>query len=307
MSWSMMTIRPMMLGLFATLLLGACQSSPTTDEKFFAFASSPSVSDPTTTRDARAEADAAPHAASADAAEKTPREPSAPITAPTLERPAAESHPSPERNAATAHRESQSRTEDPDARSLRLRLDPGAARLVRSIRDRVSSHADRRREPERAVPIVIRIDPIRNLSRARSDEFAAFLDRFATLLSDTGRSSGLMFSSRPDVDATYELAGTAYLLSADGFDWWELFLHVRPADERLMIWRSEHPIRVLRHPRPEHQQVFLVPPARSRRSPGPAFTLHGLVISARTIMRPRRRDSRSHLRVRCSARTVGSA
>ena len=120
-----------------------------------------------------------------------------------------------------------------------------------------------------ASPLNISVNGISNQSHAQPREFDAFLGRFATLLNRAGDEHGLSFHltpPRPMDDPTspapaidYRLVGSAYLITAEGFDQWELFLRLTPADASWSLWQSGTPIRVLRHPRPGHQQITLWP------------------------------------------------
>ena len=102
-----------------------------------------------------------------------------------------------------------------------------------------------------ASPLNISVNGISNQSHAQPREFDAFLGCFATLLNRAPTSPA------PAID--YRLVGSAYLITAEGFDQWELFLRLTPADASWSLWQSGTPIRVLRHPRPGHQQITLWP------------------------------------------------
>lgn len=97
-------------------------------------------------------------------------------------------------------------------------------------------------------PASVRITGIRNQSHATDREFSALRQRLASALSPPGADHGLTFIV--DGDATYELVGSAYLISQGGFDQWEMFLALQPVDRAWTIWQRERPIRMLRHPRP---------------------------------------------------------
>lgn len=250
--WITRLSRPMILGLLATTVLCACVSSPQTTEKNLLHSSNHPPS-------------AAPSQAN------SPDSESKSALATVAEGSKAEA-------AQEAVSEPKSEPESEPATLPRLkRIDPGAAYLAQTIREQHDARAgdvgatdagkDDVPVPEAASPrtsIVINVSAMRNQSRSRPTEFTAFLDRFAELLTDAGESHGLLFTSDADVDGDYDLLGTAYLLTADGFDWWELFINLRRTDDARMLWRCKHPVRVMRHPRPEHQQVFLVPLPRVR-------------------------------------------
>jgi len=57
--------------------------------------------------------------------------------------------------------------------------------------------------------------------------------------------------------ARYELHGTAYLVTARGFDQWELYLSLRPAGQAWTIWRADAAVRMLRQPRPGEPEIIL--------------------------------------------------
>jgi hypothetical protein len=137
-------------------------------------------------------------------------------------------------------------------------IDPGALRLVNSIVDRLPT-----RPVDDGGVTRVNLAGIRNLSHSDAREFTAFLDRFAGVLSRAGRDARLTFTAGDDIDdevAHYDMVGTAYLVSADGFDQWELFLTVTPVGRPLTLWQSEGPVRVLRQARRDQPQVFLLPP-----------------------------------------------
>lgn len=245
--WIAGASRPMILGLLAAMALCACDSTREISEKNIlqrSNYSSPHASAPVET----APVDASPISKREDGAEPMPIEQSEPVRRKQPDRPT--------NHVAGA-------VDVPITLPLR-RIDPGAAYLVRTIYDRLDSRDPDAALPASERPIVISLSEIRNQSRARPAEFEAFLDRFAEVLTAAGEAHQLFFANDAEADADYAVLGTAYLLSADGFDWWELFLNLQPSDAAWTLWRCEHPIRVMRHPRPEHQQVFLVPLPRVR-------------------------------------------
>ncbi|NIQ35452.1 MAG: hypothetical protein GTN86_05930, partial [Xanthomonadales bacterium] len=55
----------------------------------------------------------------------------------------------------------------------------------------------------------------------------------------------------------YVLGGTAYLVTADGSDQWELFLSLRRPGESWTVWRAERAVRTLRQPRGGQMRLWL--------------------------------------------------
>ncbi len=96
---------------------------------------------------------------------------------------------------------------------------------------------------------------LRNQSHAPQAEFGAFTERLAAILTDAGEDSCLKFVSSDGETVHYELLGTAYLVTADGFDQWELFLRLSPAEEAWTIWQASDPVRLLTYPRPGRPQI----------------------------------------------------
>jgi hypothetical protein len=96
---------------------------------------------------------------------------------------------------------------------------------------------------------------LRNQSRADAEEFDRFTARLADLLSAAGSHLSTAFTTSLDEPVQYELLGTAYLITADGFDQWELFLRLSPAEESWTIWQTDAPVRVIRHARPGAPQI----------------------------------------------------
>jgi hypothetical protein len=102
--------------------------------------------------------------------------------------------------------------------------------------------------------IIIGLAHVRNLSRSTSAEFEAFRQRLAQLLSGAGESHHLTFVAAEDA-GDFELLGTAYLITAEGFDQWEVYLRLSPADASWTLWQPAAPLRVLRQPRPGQPQI----------------------------------------------------
>ena len=125
--------------------------------------------------------------------------------------------------------------------------DPGAVALFDSIRAGVEAVDPRR--PGR----LIRVDlgELRNQSHCSAQEFAGLRQRLAELLNNAaGPDSHIRFVAVAEDPVDYELRGAAYLITARGFDQWELFLALRSAGEPWPVWRADRPVRILRRPRP---------------------------------------------------------
>lgn len=99
--------------------------------------------------------------------------------------------------------------------------------------------------------ILVRVDQVRNQSHASTGEFMAMLDRVADALSRAGASGGapMRFVVRPGEPVDYELGGAAYLMTAGGFDQWELYPTLRIPDGGATLWSADGPVRLLRQPR----------------------------------------------------------
>lgn len=140
-------------------------------------------------------------------------------------------------------------------------VEAGAAALVQSI---TNAMRNRVMDAEGVTRIVIQL---RNQSRCGAGEFTAMRERLAQELNraaDDVRGSQLRFIVGAEgdaegdagaLDAHYLMQGSAYLISAGGFDLWELFLSMTPTSERLTIWDAPRPVRVLRTPRPGQPQI----------------------------------------------------
>ena len=59
----------------------------------------------------------------------------------------------------------------------------------------------------------------------------------------------------------YRMLGSAYLITAEGFDQWELFLSIAPADHDLAVWEARSATRILRTERPGVTQITFPVPA----------------------------------------------
>lgn len=143
---------------------------------------------------------------------------------------------------------------------VRAQIDAGAVWLTAQILDAMAGEGDR---ANRAGPIYISTRTIRNQSKAQSDEFDAMLVRLADLLDAAGADDGLRFTADPVRQVNYHLKGTAYLVTTDGFDLWELYLSVKPSDRVWTLWQADAPVRLLRSARLRGQQLF--PPVSAAR------------------------------------------
>jgi len=99
--------------------------------------------------------------------------------------------------------------------------------------------------------ILVRVDTLRNQSHASTGEFMAMLDRLAAVLSRAGAWGGapMRFVVSPGELVDYELGGAVYLLTAAGFDQWELYPTLRVPDGGATLWSADGPVRMLRQPR----------------------------------------------------------
>jgi hypothetical protein len=98
---------------------------------------------------------------------------------------------------------------------------------------------------------------LRNQSHSTPSEFNAFRRRLADLLASADARMEFVTADGEPVD--YELHGTAYLVSRDGTDQWELYLSLRPAGSSWTVWKASGPTRVLRQPVPGARQVVTWP------------------------------------------------
>ncbi len=99
--------------------------------------------------------------------------------------------------------------------------------------------------------ILIRVDMLRNQSHASTGEFRAMLERLAAALSGAGAWGGapMRFVVRPGEPVDYELGGAVYLMTAGGFDQWELYPTLRIPDGGATLWSADGAVRMLRQPR----------------------------------------------------------
>lgn len=140
-----------------------------------------------------------------------------------------------------------------DASVTPRQVDPGAEAFLQALRTDLASNPAVG-EP----PLRIRLGRICNMSRASSDEYLQFRNRLATMLSHAGAEHQISFTTDPDADAAWQLRGSAYLIMANGFDWWELHLRLVSADDAGIIWQAQAPLRVIRRPRTIGQQMFFM-------------------------------------------------
>ena len=146
----------------------------------------------------------------------------------------------------------------PATRAVPQPAEPGAAAIVQAISKAI---ADRAGGPGGQVRIGLW--QLRNQSRCNSPEFAAFRERFAGLLNRAAKDSqtalagnAIEFTADPDAAVDFELQGAAYLITAQGFDVWELFPSLSPTEPAWTIWQSPNPLRVLRQARPGQAQIL---------------------------------------------------
>lgn len=98
---------------------------------------------------------------------------------------------------------------------------------------------------------------LRNQSRASANEFEAFEKRLADILDRPETRDRIRFTDGEN--ATHELSGSAYLITSNGFDLWELYLNARTVDAAWAIWTADSPARVLRQNRPGAPQIVAWP------------------------------------------------
>ncbi len=126
--------------------------------------------------------------------------------------------------------------------------------------------------PKAESPKRIAVRGLRNQGRCRGGEFSEFCERLAGLLTRAGEGEGVVFecvaSESGGADGVsggqfdYELSGTAYLATVEGFDVWELYLRLKPAANEdgvrrdWVVWESEGPVRVLRWAREGQPEVL---------------------------------------------------
>jgi hypothetical protein len=126
----------------------------------------------------------------------------------------------------------------------RMTLDPEARRLVEALAKRIGA------DPSADPSTVIALGPIENVSHATTAEFQTMQERLAAVLSAQSRAGGVSFTTSPaGAEITHRLRGSAYVITADGIDQWELFIQLTPRDGLWAMWEPAQPIRVIRHAR----------------------------------------------------------
>lgn len=131
-------------------------------------------------------------------------------------------------------------------------VDPGAAALLQAMLDRMGERIIGPEDTTR-----IGLSQLRNQSRASSAEFNEFRERFARLLNraaEDARGAKVRFMCDADQDVEYQMQGAVYMISAGGFDLWEMFLSLTPSEKAWTVWEARNPLRVLRQPRPGQPQ-----------------------------------------------------
>lgn len=133
-------------------------------------------------------------------------------------------------------------------------VDAGAAAVVDALivaLERVDASADD--------PVVIRLASWRNQSHASFEEIAQATQRMAGLLNDSRGRHNVRFTVDDDVPADFAMHATAYLVTDRGFDLWELYLRLTPADGSWTVWSPNGPVRLLRANRAGAPQVYIGP------------------------------------------------
>ena len=106
--------------------------------------------------------------------------------------------------------------------------------------------------------VLVSVEGLRNQSHASTGEFERLLERLAATLSRAGSTGGvpIKFMLQPGEPVDYELSGTAYLMTAAGFDQWELYLNLRAAGREWTIWSADGPVVMLRQPRGGVDRIY---------------------------------------------------
>jgi hypothetical protein len=131
-------------------------------------------------------------------------------------------------------------------------VDPGAAMIVRSI---AQTLADRRSAGD---AVTIDLTTLQNLSRSGSEEFTAFVARLAALLNRAGVEHRIRFVDDKSTVCEYRMLGTAYLVNASGFDQWEMYMSLSPADRDWQVWDARNAVRILRTARAGQPQIISI-------------------------------------------------
>lgn len=98
---------------------------------------------------------------------------------------------------------------------------------------------------------------VRNQSRTSREEFDAFDARLAEILTQASRDPKVVFVPGDSQVMQYHVQGTAYLVTFEGFDLWELYLSLSPADKNMTMWSASGPVYVMRLPRPGQPQMVV--------------------------------------------------
>jgi hypothetical protein len=125
--------------------------------------------------------------------------------------------------------------------------------LVASMRQGVATAGGPGRE------ILVCLQGIRNQSHASAGEFEQMRHRLADALGSAGldQNPPMLFAAEPAGACDFDLTGTAYLVTASGFDQWELYLDMHRAGEAWSVWRLPGALRMLRHPRPGEAELLI--------------------------------------------------
>jgi hypothetical protein len=112
--------------------------------------------------------------------------------------------------------------------------------------------------------LAVSVAGIRNHSHASAAEFDEARARLAAALGGAATELGLPMTFAIDPGGTHDLdlAGTAYLVTASGFDQWEIYAELRRAGESWSVWAPPGAIRMLRQPRAGEPALFVAPQAR---------------------------------------------
>lgn len=129
-------------------------------------------------------------------------------------------------------------------------LDPGSVRLVNDLLEAIG---------EPGAGLVIAVRGLRNQSRTPGDEMTTLRERLHQLLAAAGEPRGLRLTLDEPTDADYTLSGTVYLVNRDGFDQWEIYLALRPAEANWTIWRNDDPVRLMRQQRAAGDALLVAP------------------------------------------------
>jgi hypothetical protein len=135
---------------------------------------------------------------------------------------------------------------------LRRTTEPVAEVLVQAM---LNSIQDRRVSDDGYTRISV--EQVRNQSRTSRDEFDAFSMRLSEILTQASNDPKVIFVPRADGEFQYHLQGTAYLVTFEGFDLWELYLSLSPVDRNLTLWSASGPVYVMRLPQAGRPQMVV--------------------------------------------------